>query len=405
VRILFLADNFPPETNAPAARTFDHTRVWARVGHAVTVVTCAPNFPTGRVHDGYRNALRSVETIDGVRVVRVWSYVAPNRGTVRRSLDYLSFSPGAVAAAVVERRPDVVVGTSPQFFTAVAANAAGALLRRPWVFELRDLWPASIRAVGAAGDGPAMRALEALERHLYRRAARIVCVTEPFRRVLAERGVDEGKIDVVPNGVDLEMFAGDSGDRSVVRRGLGIGDDEFLAAYVGTIGMAHRLETVLEAARLAAGSPVRFLIVGEGAERERIASAAAGLSNVILLRGQPRERVPALLAASDASLVLLRRSPLFKTVVPSKIFEAMAMRRPVVLGVEGESARIIQRTESGVAFEPESAPALLEAIERLRSDRSLAARLGENGRRAAEREFDRVASAHRMLESLAAAAE
>lgn len=401
MRILFLTDNFPPETNAPAVRTYEHARVWVEAGHDVTVITGFPNFPAGRVYDGYANRLRRVEMVDGIRVVRVWTYIAPNRGTVRRTLDYLSFLVSAVPAALLEPRPDVVVGTSPQFFTSVAASFVSRIRRAPFVFELRDLWPESITAVGAAGEGPIIRALARTAHGLYERADRIVSVTESFRQVLAKRGIDPDKIDVVRNAVDLDGFRPGPRDNGVRTR-LRIASGTFLVTYVGTIGMAHGLEHVLEAAEMLRGEPIRFLIVGEGARKEELEDRARTmrLDNVTFLPRQPREDVPAFLAASDAVVVHLKDDPLFRHVVPSKIFEAMAAGRPLVHAVRGESADIVNDARCGITVKPECPLEMAAAIRRLQADAELASVLGRNGRAAAEGEFCRNAAALRMLDVL-----
>lgn len=401
MRILFLTDNFPPETNAPAARTFEHARVWAELGHDVTIVTGVPNFPTGRVHEGYRNRPYQVEDVGGMRVVRVWTYVAPNTGTFRRSLDYLSFMLSSLPAGLIQTRPDVVVGTSPQFFTVLGAWLLSAARRVPCVFELRDLWPESIAAVGAANDGVVLSLLGRLAHFLYHRVDRVVAVTESFADILAGRGVPRDKISVVRNGVDLDEFTPSDGDNGF-RAEVGISRDEFVVAYVGTVGMAHGLSSVIEAAWETAGEPIRYLIVGEGAEKTSLVDSVRerGLVNVTFVDGQPRERVPSILAASDVILVHLRDAPVFDSVIPSKIFEAMAMARPIVLGVRGESAEIVRRAECGLIVEPELPQELIAAVRTLRDDPDLRLRLGQNGRRAAEREFCRRAAAIRMLDVL-----
>ena len=163
MHILFLTDNFPPETNAPASRTFEHCREWVKAGHQVTIITCAPNFPKGKVFDGYRNRLWQSEQMEGIRVIRVWSYITKNEGFLKRILDYISFMVSAIIAALFVRKPDIVIGTSPQFFTACAAYVVGAYKRIPFVFELRDLWPESIKAVGAMRSGRVLSMLEAIE--------------------------------------------------------------------------------------------------------------------------------------------------------------------------------------------------------------------------------------------------
>jgi colanic acid biosynthesis glycosyl transferase WcaI len=400
MRVLFVSDNFPPETNAPAVRTHGHAKVWVEQGHDVTVVTCAPNFPTGRVYEGYRNSPYAVEEIDGIRVVRVWTYISANRGRTRRSLDFLSFMVSSIPAGVFQSRPDIVVGTSPQLFSVLAAWIVAGFRGVPSVFELRDLWPESLLAVGAEGRGKIVGLLSGLARFLYAHVTHIVSVTESFVEILAERGVPRDKMSVVRNGVALDAFT-PAPREGVIREELGLGPDDMLVSYVGTIGMAHGLSVVLDAAAL--DPRTHFLIVGEGAEKEALVADASkrGLSNVTFMDRQPRERVPSILAASDAVFVHLRAEPLFEAVIPSKIFEAMAMARPIILAVRGESARIVARTESGLTVEPESPGQLVAAIESLRRDPELAKRLGENGRNAAEREFCRSASALKMLEVLA----
>ena len=363
----------------------------------MTVITCVPNFPTGTVHEGYRNRY-CVESIDGIRVVRVWSYIAPNRGRVRRSLDFLSFALSGVPAGLKEPRPDVVIGTSPQLFSVLAAWLVARLRRVPCVFELRDLWPESIEAVGAARSGFFTTVVGALADFLYRHVDHIVCVTESFVSALRDREVPAEKMSVVRNGVDLSDFDPSATDRSF-RDEIGAGPASIVITYLGTLGMAHGLENLLDAAELEGDKRTLFLIVGEGAEKERLKEEARGrgLGNVTFMDGQPRERVPSILAASDAVLVHLKDVPLFRSVIPSKIFEAMAMARPIVLAVRGESADIVRRTGAGLTIEPGDPAQLLEAVDRLRDDPELRAELGRNGRTAAEREFNREEAADRML--------
>lgn len=401
LKILFLTDNFPPETNAPALRTFEHAHVWVEDGHDVTVITGAPNFPTGRVHDGYRNTPYSVEDMDGVRVVRVWTYVAPNEGRFRRSFDYLSYMLTSLPAALIQERPDIVIGTSPQLLTVVAAWAAARLRRVPFVFELRDLWPESMAAVGVVSGGPVMRGIAALANFLYRRADCVVSVTRSFVRVLGDRGIPLACIAVVRNGVNLSLFAPGSAPGGV-REEMGVGPDDFLATYVGTLGMAHGLQSVIAAADMTRGEPIHYLLVGEGAEKAALEREVErlGLSNVTFLGGQPRGRIPPILAASDVVIVHLRDDPLFSTVIPSKIFEAMAVAKPIVLAVKGESAEIVAGAKAGLVTRPEAPGEMAEAIRRLRSDPELARELGDNGRAAAEGEFCRRSAARAMMEIL-----
>lgn len=397
MHILFLTDNFPPEVNAPASRTFEHCRDWVKAGARVTVITCAPNFPKGKVYPGYRNRLVSRETMEGIEVVRVWSYMTANEGFFRRSLDYASFMVSATLASLSVRDVDIVVATSPQFFSACAGRMVSMLKRRPFVFELRDMWPESIRAVGAVKDGPLIRMLERLEEHLYAKADAIVSVTHAFRDKLIARGVAADKIHVVTNGADLSRFSRRPKDQALATA-LGV-DGKFVAGYVGTHGMAHALETVLEAAdRLRERTDIAFLLLGDGAQKTSLKAKAQhmGLTSVLFLDSVPKEDVPRYWSLLDVSVIHLRRTELFTTVIPSKLFECMAMGIPVLHGVAGESAHIVGKEGCGMVFEPENAAELADAIVALVGAPERRAGLAAAGPAAAVR-YDRRALAASML--------
>ena len=405
MHILFLTDNFPPEVNAPASRTFEHCREWTRQGEQVTVITCAPNFPKGTVFEGYRNALWQSAMVDGIRVIRVWSFITANEGFLKRILDYMSFMLTATIAALFVRKVDVIVGTSPQFFTACAACAVGILKRRPWVFELRDMWPESIKAVGAMKDSAAIRLLERIETFLYRRANAIVSVTNSFKDKLIRRGIDGTKIEVVTNGVDLAAFH--PGPRDVaLSRELGL-DGCYVAGYVGTHGMAHGLETLLDAAAALQEEPtassVRILFLGHGAHKAALVqrSSEMGLRNVVFVDSVPKSEVSRYWSLLDVSIIHLRDVELFNSVIPSKMFECMGMGIPVLHGVPGESAEILRREDVGEVFASGDARQLTESLLRLRADPARTARYRANGPIAA-RKYDRKILAARMLDILRA---
>lgn len=400
MHILFLTDNFPPEVNAPASRTFEHCREWVRAGHRVTVVTGAPNFPKGKVFDGYRNALWQSEEMAGIRVIRVWTYITANAGFVKRILDYQSFMVAAVAAAPFIRGVDVVVGTSPQLFTTCAAYAVSRLKRIPYVFELRDLWPESIRAVGAIGNSRVLDMLERLELFLYRKAARIVSVTQSFKRNLIGRGIHGDRIAVVTNGVDVSRFKPQARDAGLESE-LGL-QGKFVAGYIGTHGLAHALETLLEAARRlqddAVGRDIRLLFLGDGANKEELVAQAQamGLRNVVFVDSVPKEQVVRYWSLLDVSIIHLKKTELFTTVIPSKLFECMGMGIPVLHGVAGESAAIVEQEGCGQVFAPEDVDALCAGLLALKSDPGLRQRYRQNGLAAAGH-YDRKELALRML--------
>jgi len=369
MQILFFSEQFWPETNAPAIHVYERAKIWASKGYLVTVITSAPNFPDGILFAGYRNAWRQVADVDGIRVVRVKTYIAANRGVLFRLLDYVSFPLSALLFSLFEPRPDVVISTSPQLLTPLAGVLCAKLRGRPHVFELRDLWPAAIVAVGAVKRGLWQRVLESLELWLYRNSQRILAFTDSFRKDLVLRGIDPDRIHVTPNGTDLERFFPQPRD-PVLEAELGL-KERFVVGYIGTLGMAHGLDCVLEAAGILAGYPITFLLAGPGAAKEELEKQAQELrlNNVKFLPRQPREAMPALWSQCNVALVHLKNTDLFKTVIPSKMYEAMAMGLPICFaGPEGEATYLIRSKGTGVAIPPEDPKALASAILALRED-------------------------------------
>ena len=398
MKIAFLSHYFPPEVNAPATRTLENCRRWAAQGHEVHVITCVPSHPAGVPFAGYRRRWYQREMYDGIVVHRVWTWLAPNAGVLKRTVNFLSFVPTAAWRVLRIGRPNVIVGTSPQFFCAVATWIAATLLRVPWVFDLRDLWPESIVAVGAKRGYMPMRLLERLELHLYRSARVVVAVSQAFVRDLVRRGIDPAKLQFVPNGVDVAVWERGSAARG--REALGMAAGDALVSYVGTIGMAHDVGTIVTAAERLRGQRIQFAIAGDGAELPAIRARAAHLDHVRFTGLLPRDRMPDLLAASDILLVTLKGTETFKSVLPSKMFEAMAAGRPIVAAIEGEARATLERSGAGIAVPPGNPAALADAIAQLAGDPELRARLGQAGRDFVDTEFNRRVWADRYLEIL-----
>ncbi len=395
MKILFLTDNFPPEVNAPASRTFEHCAAWVQAGAEVTVITCAPNFPEGKVFEGYKNRWHQKEEMAGIRVIRVWSYITANAGFARRVIDYLSFAFTATWASLWVRA-DVIVATSPQFFTAVGGSWASFCKRKPWIMEVRDLWPESIRAVNAMEDSKALDWLEKWELALYRSARRVVVVTDSFLENIAERGIPATKISVVKNGVHLHQYQPIPKDAELLQT-LGLAG-KFVVGYIGTHGMAHQLDFILDCAR-EAEERVHFLFVGGGAEKERLLQLKDewNLTNVTMLPPVPKHEVHRYISITDVALVPLKKSDTFKTVIPSKIFENAAMGKPILLGVEGESQAIIESYGAGVCFEPENKRDFLAKLTTIAQDANFYRRCQEGCTRLAK-DFDREKLAGDMLQ-------
>jgi glycosyltransferase involved in cell wall biosynthesis len=411
MRVLFLSHYFPPEVNAPASRTFDHCQRWVRAGHDVTVITCVPNCPDGVVYPGYENRLLpQVETIDGIRVVRVWTFLAANAGTGRRIISYLSFMLSATLASIRSPLPDVVVATSPQFFCGWAGVFVSRIKRAPFVLEIRDVWPEGIAAAGGLTERRGLlRLVEALAKRMYRSADHVVAVGKGYRDHILDKVDVRDRISIVTNGVDLDFFAPREPDPDMLEEwGL---QGKFVCSYIGTIGMAHALEVVLKAAEILKSKGRRdicFALVGDGASRVELEARAreAGLGEWVVFPGrQPKERIPAILASSDACLIHLRRCALYTTVIPSKIFEAMAMGLIIIMGVEGHAREIVLRAGAGIEMEPESAESLVRAVEILADDPERGAQQGRAAREFVAKHYNRDVLAARLLEILREVAE
>src|SRR6266851_230831 len=396
MKILYVSQYFPPEMGAPAARAAELAQHWTQAGHQVTVLTGFPNHPTGVVPPEYRRAFRRLimrETVGDANVIRTWLAPLPNRKAWERMLNYSSFCISSAISGLFISRPDVVIATSPQLLVALSGWWLARWKRVPFVFEVRDLWPESLTAVGLGDDSSILhRFLARIAGFLYAKADRIVVVTSAFREYLIQHWrLPPQKLAVVENGVETELFAPQQGERDL-RRELELAN-KFVVCYIGTMGMAHGLDTLIETAQdLQTRAPdVFFLLVGEGADKERIIGEARshGLKNIRFIDQQPRINVPAYIAASDACMVLLKKNDIFKTVIPTKMLEFMSCARPVILAVDGQARKILQQAHSGIVIPPEDATALANAITLLAENQTLSHQLGQNGRHYVLQNFSR----------------
>jgi colanic acid biosynthesis glycosyl transferase WcaI len=408
VRILYVSHYFPPEMGAPAGRVAGLSRLWAAAGHEVHVLTGFPHHPTGNIHPEYRRAFRRGflrENYCGVQVHRTWIFPAANRGKILRSLNYGSFlASAAIVGSLRLPRPDVIVATSPQLLCAAAGHVLSRRFHAPLVMEVRDLWPESLVAVEASRNRSLLvGSLERLARGLYRRASHIVTVTSSQRQAIVAAGISPERVSVIPNAVDREFF--DAGGTQAASREAADGAaGHFVITYIGTIGMAHHLETLLQAAaELRNEAAIRFRLVGEGARRSALEAQARamGLANVEFAGERPRGEVPRWIAESGACAVLLRRNDVFRTVVPSKMLEIMAVGRPILLGVDGEARTLLERAGAGIAIEPENARQLAAAVRALARDPLRCRKMGASGRRFVELEFIREKLAENYAQILA----
>lgn len=404
MHILFLSHYFPPEVNAPATRTHAHCKRWVEAGHRVTVITCAPNCPSGVVYDGYKNKLIQKETVDGIQVVRLWTFLAANKGFVKRILNYLSYMLIATMYAITRRKVDVIVATSPQFFCGWAGVLCRWVRRWPFVLEIRDIWPESILTVGAMKRSLSIRVLEKLELWMYRTAQQIVTVGNGYRDKLLERGVENERISVIPNGVCLEQFRKMEASSASLKEWDS--EDRFVCSYIGTVGMAHGLDVVVKAAATLQSlndDTVCFWIVGDGAQRAKLEEEATQqkLSNIRFTGMIAKEQISDIIASSDACLVHLKGTDLFGTVIPSKIFEIMALNKPIIAGVRGQTEEIVLAGKAGVSMTPDDPESLLASIREIKSS----SEQYQHGREYVAQHFNRDTLANEMLAVLKAVSE
>ena len=402
MRVLYFSQYFPPEVGATQTRAYEMSRYLASQGHKVTIITEVPNHPSGIIPTSYRGRLMERRREDGIDVIRLWVWASPEKNFKSRMRFYLSYMAMAgVAGSLVRGRYDLVYATSPPLFTGASGLLAATVRRIPLVFEVRDLWPESAVALGELGDRRAIAAAEQLEKLLYRRAARIVAVTQGIRSRLTERGIAPGKIELIPNGANTDLISYSEAGRRSTRQKLCV-DDKFVVMYAGIHGIAQGLETLLQAAdQLKDREDIAFVFIGEGPKKVELSQLKEqmGLTNVTMLPEVPSPEMPLYLSAADCTIVPLKSEPVFRGALPSKMFEAWACSRPVILSVEGEAESVLQAADGGLASKPEDAASMAQAILRLASDLDAALAMGEHGRDYVVTHYSRQEQA-RALEKL-----
>lgn len=399
MRILYLSQYFPPEVGATQTRAHEMARYLVSAGHQVTLVAELPNHPTGIIPPEWRGRPWRRDTLDGIDVLRVWVKTTPKKTFATRMAFYLSYMVNAFLAGLflARGRVDVVVASSPPLFVACAGWALGRARRAPFVFEVRDLWPAAAVSMGELRNPRFIRLAESVEHFLYRHAAAIVAVTRGFARTIQAGGIPAERIVWIPNGTTPELFDPAAGDGGLRQR-LGL-EGKFVVTFAGLHGLAQGLPAVLEAAgRLRLHPEIVFLFVGEGPVKESLLAIKERerLDNVLFLPAVPREEVVAYLNLSDALLVPLKADPVFETFVPSKLFDCMACARPVILSVPGESHEILDMADAGVYCPPEDPEAMAGAILTLARDPALGQTYGRRGREFVTGQFSRAAQAREL---------
>jgi len=404
MRILYLSQYFPPEAGATQTRAYEMARNWVRLGHTVTMIAEIPNHPSGIIPPAYRGKLYERSTLEGIEVIRVWVAASPVKNFRTRMLFYLTYMLNAFLAGIflARGRFDLIYASSPPRFVGAAALGLSWLKRIPLVFEVRDLWPESAVALGELRSPRVISLATRLEEACYRRARLIVVVTDGILQNLVRRGIPGEKLSFIPNGANVDLFQFTSEGRQRIRRELGL-EGKFIAIYAGIHGVAQGLETLLEAARLLQDDlDIHILMVGDGPEKARISALAdrLALSGLTLLSEKPRNEIPAYLSAADVSIIPLRNLDLFKGALPSKMFDAWACERPVVISVDGEARQVLEQAQGGVFVAPEDAPSLARTLRDLKANPEARLRMGKSGRSFTQQFYSRQAQAEKLAARL-----
>lgn len=399
MRIAVICHYFVPEVGAPSARIYDMAKIWVLNGHSVTVVTNFPNHPTGVIHKGYEGKSFLKDEMDGLKVVRCRTYATPNSGFIKKTMAHLFFMMMAILQGGKEiKDADVIMVSSPTLFSVISAWWLGRRHGIKYVFDVRDLWPGIFIELGVLKNSALIKALERLEMFLYSKAGKIVTVSQSFAKDISERGIDAKKIHYIPNGVDLEKYKPSDQDSDHMKK-LHL-KGKFVVLYCGGHGISHALATVVDAANLLKDDETfHFLFVGDGAEKSKVVEYARtlGVKNVTFLPSQPNRMIAGFYNNADVCLVPLRKIPLFKTFIPSKMFEIMGCQRPIIASVEGESAEILKKSGAAIIVSPEDSKGIVEAILEMKRNPQAARRMGESGRKFAAKYFDREKLAESYL--------
>lgn len=387
MNILFFSDNFPPEVNAAATRVYERACYWVEWGHQVTIIASAPNYPQGKVYKGYKNKWYQVEYIDGIKVIRVKTFMARNSGFLLRILDFMSYMVMASIIGMLQKKPDIIAVTSPQFFAAVGAWFVSFGRRLPFVLEIGDMWPASIVASGAMGQSRVIKFLEKVELFLYRRASQIIVLSAEFKRDMIKRGINANKITIALNGVDLPRYKPMS--RNIELEKKYSLQNSFVIGYIGTFGMSHALDSILSAANMLKNNlDIKFIFVGDGAMRQKMLAIkkASGVTNVLIIDPQPKNIIAKYWSLCDIALVSLKNDPIFAGAIPSKIFEIMGMGLPILLSAPpGEASHIVEKNKVGIHVSPEDPNSLVKAILQIKNNSGFIIELSANSRQCAQK--------------------
>jgi len=390
-RILILTQYYPPETGAPQNRLHSIAKSFHSLGWDITVLTAMPSYPKNKLYDGYEKKRRVEERIDNIKVIRTWIYVSPKRSVFSRLLNYFSF----VWSSWIEARRmtplDVVFCESPPLFLGITAVLLKRKFKSKLVFNVSDLWPESAEKLNIVSNRLFLQLAYKLEAWIYENAFLISGQTKGIVSNIQSRFPKKNVI-WFPNGVDLDFFEGPH-EFIDWRKELRIASNDFVLLYAGIIGHAQGLQVILDAAKILKDLPIKFLIVGDGPEKKNLVALAnaKALSKVIFQSNVKKGQIPSLIKTCDAYVVPLKRLDLFQGAVPSKLFEPLSLKKPILLGIDGEARELfIKEGKCGLYFEPENAKELATSILTLYKSPALSKELGNFGYNLVKQNFTRL---------------
>jgi len=403
-KLLIVTQYFPPEVGAPQNRLFELAVRLKKEGINITVLTAMPNYPIGKIHKGYENKKYFYEEIEGIPVHRTSIYATPSKGIIKRLRNYFSFvfSSYFIGNKKIKDSFDYVLCESPPLFLGLSAYRIAKKHKAKFIFNVSDLWPESAEKLNLVNNKLMLNAAYRLEAFLYSKADLITGQTQGIVSNIKERFPDK-KIYWLPNGVDVRFFDPKNFDRTW-REQKGYKDSEILILYAGIIGHAQGLEIILETAGYFKNNKkIKFILLGSGPLKKELIERRdkEKLTNVIFEDLVPKSAIPSIINSCDVSLVPLKKLDIFKGAIPSKIFENCAMKKMLLLGVEGEAKELfIDQGKAGLFFEPENVLDLKSKIDQIEGNLELIKEFGENGRKYVEKNFNRDMIARQFLKEL-----
>ena len=395
MHILLIHQAFASLDEAGGTRHHELARYLVERGHRVTIIASPVSYLTGKARQGPRRWVERQEIEAGITILRSYTYPALHKSFVHRVFSFFSFMVSSLVVGLSVPKVDLVWGTSPPIFQGITAWLLARTKRAPFLFEVRDLWPAFAIAVGVLRNPLLIQASLGLERFLYRHADRVIVNSPGYTQHVIKHGARW--VELVPNGADPDMFT-PCAEGSAFRAQHGL-PGRFIILYAGAHGISNDLQLLLHAAEQLRDLPsVVFVLVGDGKEKARLQAQAGEmkLSNVCFIPPVPKDQMAEVMAAADACVAILKPLDMYRTTYPNKVFDYMAAGRPVILAIDGVIRQVVEQAQAGVAVAPGDADALASAVRQLVADPHKARAMGSSGRASIEKHFSRRVLAEKL---------